>query len=170
MAENTISFLWDILSHLNAFIDFAPAKNGFSGEKIVFLFAIRAFICYDGGQSIKHERARSAKVKTMRKNYHKLVRDRIPAIIRRNGGIASVRILSGDDYQPALKAKLAEETDEYLRDETAEELADILEVVYALAACHGLTADELERLREEKAETRGGFAERVFLDFTEDQS
>lgn len=44
-----------------------------------------------------------------------------------------------------------------------EELADMLEVIRALAVIHGATWEELEALREKKAEARGGFQERVYL-------
>ena len=66
-----------------------------------------------------------------------------------------------------LKLKLAEESAEYMKatdDETAlEELADLLEVIQALAATHGATEEQLELIRSQKAEQRGGFKERVYL-------
>ncbi|MNF04495.1 hypothetical protein D3C80_2040220 [compost metagenome] len=43
------------------------------------------------------------------------------------------------------------------------ELADLLEVIRALAAVHGATWEQLEALREGKAAARGGFRERVYL-------
>ena len=66
--------------------------------------------------------------------YNKLVRDKIPQIIEEKGGKAEIRILSDEEYRTFLEAKLDEEVAEYHRDQCAEELADILEVVYALAA------------------------------------
>lgn len=63
--------------------------------------------------------------------------------------------------------KLKEESEEYFAakssKESLEELADILEVIRALAVVHGETWEELEALREKKAEARGGFQERVYL-------
>jgi len=56
-----------------------------------------------------------------------------------------------------LRHKLTEEVDEFLMSQDPEELADILEVLYALADCLGLDAAGLEALRREKAERRGGF-------------
>ncbi|WP_127532982.1 nucleoside triphosphate pyrophosphohydrolase [Paenibacillus kobensis] len=99
--------------------------------------------------------------------YNKLVRDRIPQIIEAKGKTGRTRILDEVEYHTQLKLKLSEETTEYLRaentEEALEELSDILEVVRALAAAHGASWEELEALREQKAEKRGGFEERVFL-------
>ena len=95
--------------------------------------------------------------------YNKLVRDKIPEIIERNGGKAVFRILEDEEYRAFLEAKLDEEVGEYHRDKNAEELADILEVVYALASAIGVTAEELMRITQKKRETRGAFRDRVFL-------
>lgn len=48
--------------------------------------------------------------------------------------------------------------------ETAlEELADVLEIIHALAECHGSSIERVEQIRAEKAEKRGGFKEKIFL-------
>ncbi len=99
--------------------------------------------------------------------YNKLVRDKIPEIIAASGKRLRTRVLAQDEYVMQLKIKLAEESAEYLKatdDETAlEELADLLEVIHALAEEHGATWDELELMRRKKADQRGGFKERVYL-------
>ncbi|GGK90930.1 nucleoside triphosphate pyrophosphohydrolase [Deinococcus radiotolerans] len=87
----------------------------------------------------------------------KLVRDRIPELF---GG--QIRTLTEGEYRAALRAKLEEEVAEYLNAGEAEELADVLEVLRALAALHGLSPEELEALRRAKADARGGFAGRVW--------
>ena len=69
--------------------------------------------------------------------YNKLVRDKIPKIIEDSGKSATIRILSDSEYVNALETKLDEEVGEYHRDKSVEELADILEVIYALAATCG---------------------------------
>ena len=97
------------------------------------------------------------------KTYNKLVRDGIPAIIEATGGACEIETLSEDAYLRALDDKLSEELAEYRADHSAEELADLLEVIYACAAARGYTAAELEALRAEKAARRGGFAHRIFL-------
>ncbi len=95
--------------------------------------------------------------------YNKLVRDKIPSIIRACGEEPRVRILEGEEYAACLEAKLDEEVGEYHRDKNAEELADILEVVFALGASLGLSQQELLALRQEKKEKRGSFDGRIFL-------
>ena len=95
--------------------------------------------------------------------YNKLVRDKIPEIIAANGQNAKYRILSDEEYLACLEAKLDEEVGEYHRDKTAEELADILEVVYALAATAGCSRERLMDIYQKKHEARGGFENRIFL-------
>lgn len=92
----------------------------------------------------------------------KLVRDKIPQIIR-SGGQEPVTYTAGpEEYRTRLRDKLREEVKEYLdSDDDPEELADILEVCYALAGLTGTDPCQLERLRASKAEERGGFAGRV---------
>ena len=96
--------------------------------------------------------------------YNKLVRDKIPEIIEDNGGKAEIRILSDEEYRIFLEAKLDEEVGEYHRDKTAEELADILEVVYALAASIGCSQEELQTIYQKKHEERGGFDRKLLLE------
>lgn len=95
--------------------------------------------------------------------YHKLVRDKIPHLIRNGGETPLVRILEGEEYHRLLEAKLDEEVGEYHRDKTPEELADILEVVLALAEATGCSREELEEIYRKKHSERGGFAERIYL-------
>jgi predicted house-cleaning noncanonical NTP pyrophosphatase (MazG superfamily) len=93
----------------------------------------------------------------------KLVRDRIPDIIRASGRTPRTRVADPAEYTGLLRAKLSEEVAEYMASGDPSELADILEVVHALAALDGLTPADLERLRAEKATERGGFAGRHVL-------
>ena len=101
------------------------------------------------------------------KEHNKLIRDYIPQIIESNGGKAKIRTLSDEEYARCLESKLDEEVGEYHLDKTVEELADILEVVYALAATLGCSREELERIYQEKHHMRGGFEQRLFLISTE---
>lgn len=101
--------------------------------------------------------------------YDKLVRDRIPEIIREGGNSCTVRVLSGGEYLQRVDAKLDEELAEYHKDQNVEELADLLEVIYAAARARGCSPQELERLRVEKAQRRGGFEKGLLLlEVTED--
>ena len=93
----------------------------------------------------------------------KLVRDRIPEIIEKSGEIPHIRILAEEEYHRCLETKLDEEVAEFHADQNAEELADILEVVYALAESMGCTREELFTCYEKKHAERGGFQRRIFL-------
>jgi predicted house-cleaning noncanonical NTP pyrophosphatase (MazG superfamily) len=97
----------------------------------------------------------------------KLVRDRIPDLIRAEGGTRTVETLGADDYRAALRAQLVEEAGEAAAargDEAlTEELADVLEVVDALLAAHGLDAATVREVQARKRAARGGFARRLHL-------
>ena len=95
--------------------------------------------------------------------YNKLVRDKIPQIIREQGEMPYIRILEKEEYTAHLEEKLDEEVQEFHRDKNLEELADILEVVYALAEDLGHSRQALEECYDRKHEKRGGFRDRVFL-------
>lgn len=96
--------------------------------------------------------------------HNKLVRDLIPAIIEASGKTCVTRILSDEEYLAALDAKLTEELAEYQADKSMEELADLLEVMMAVAEARGHSFAEVEAVRKAKAEKRGGFRERIFLE------
>lgn len=103
--------------------------------------------------------------------HRKLVRDLIPAIITANGGTAVSRVLEPDEYRAALHAKLAEESAELRTAAPAEqlgELADLLDVVKALAADAGHTLDQVIDAAAAKTAKRGGFTSRLWLEETRD--
>ena len=83
--------------------------------------------------------------------------------LRLTGKKSTHKILTADEYAVELTKKLVEEVEEYKKDKNTDELADIMEVVYALARLHSCTAEELEKIRAEKAEKRGGFEKKIFL-------
>lgn len=99
----------------------------------------------------------------MSTRYNKLVRDKIPAILHAKGLQYNAKTLSPAEYAIALEQKLQEEVQEYLTDKNGEELADILEVVYALAESLGISPEALQKIREHKAGERGAFKDKVFL-------
>lgn len=100
------------------------------------------------------------------KEFNKLVRDLIPDIIRGNGEFCETEILSDEQFLIELNTKLGEEVAEYLQSGEIEELADILEVILAVLNTKGLSVDDLERIRQEKANKRGGFEKKIFLKTT----
>lgn len=95
--------------------------------------------------------------------YNKLVRDRIPDIIRAQGEIPIFRVMEDEEYAYRLREKLMEEVQEFQNDENLEELADILEVVFALAESLGYSKEELMACCKEKHERRGGFQYKILL-------
>lgn len=96
--------------------------------------------------------------------YNKLVRDNIPNICISNNQTPKYRVLDDSEYQAALCKKLKEETKEYLISKDKEELADILEVVEALAKFQGASLEELLKIKERKAEKNGKFEKKYFLE------
>lgn len=100
--------------------------------------------------------------------YNKLVRDQIPEIIRCQGARPVIRVLDDGEYTRCLEEKLDEEVAEYHRDRNLEELADILEVVFALAEDLGASRELLMKVYQAKHDERGGFADRLFLIAKED--
>ena len=98
------------------------------------------------------------------KTYKKLVRDKIPDIILKEGSLPTTRILDDKEYIKALNKKLMEEVKEYLGAENIEEMVDILEVIRAILDYREVTYEEIEEKRIKKAKKRGAFKDRVFLE------
>lgn len=92
--------------------------------------------------------------------YCKLVRDKIPQII---GERAIIDTLSDEEFPIFLERKLDEEVREYHESKDSEELADILEVLMALAKSKGLSFEDLIALQRDKAEKKGAFTKKIFL-------
>ena len=88
----------------------------------------------------------------------KLVRDKIPDVIRSKGDTPITRTASREEYHQALDDKLTEEIREWRESGDPEELADVMEVVHALANTRGISASQLEEMRAAKHEERGGFS------------
>jgi len=102
------------------------------------------------------------------KHYNKLVRDKIPLIIEKTGNTFETDVLGQKEYEEKLKEKLNEELDEFFsatQEEVIGEIADILEVLYAIAETKGINVEELENVRLRKKDERGGFKERILLKY-----
>ena len=95
--------------------------------------------------------------------YNKLVRDKVPEIIEASGKICETEILSDEEYLQMLDKKLDEELAEYHQEQNIEELADLLEVLYATAKARGYSIEELEQVRVDKKKARGGFDMKILL-------
>ena len=106
----------------------------------------------------------------MRLDYHKLVRDGIPRIIEAGGGQPVTRVLDRAGYLAALRAKLVEEAEEARAapdGQLGSELADVLEVLRALAAAHGMSWEDVVAEAARKRDERDGFDRRIFLEYVE---
>ena len=95
--------------------------------------------------------------------YNKLVRDKIPERIEASGKTCETGILSDEEYLQMLDKKLEEELAEYHQEQNIEELADLLEVLYATAKVRGYSIEELEHVRIEKQKACGGFDKKILL-------
>ncbi len=100
--------------------------------------------------------------------FDKLVRDNIPNIIKEKYNKKPIfYAVDGGEYRKRLDDKLQEEVSEFLQDDNVEELADILEVIYAICDYKKITKQDLENCRLKKAQERGAFKDKIILDRVE---
>lgn len=103
----------------------------------------------------------------MERVYNKLVRDNIPNIIKEKGETPVTRILDDTTYKSELEKKLYEEYQEVLEssgDNRAEELADMLEIIKALAKLENKSLQDIINIADNKNVKRGAFEEKIFLE------
>ncbi len=94
----------------------------------------------------------------------KLIRDKIPAIMAEKWQTANTYIANNDEYWERLKDKLLEEAQEVIEEwNIPEELADLTEVIHAICSARWISLEEVEKIRQEKREKRGGFEEKIIL-------
>ena len=107
----------------------------------------------------------------MKKEYNKLVRDRIPEILLEAGLNFEISTLSETEYRQLLRQKIIEEAQE-LAESNAEhlltELADLYEVLDALIETYGLSLDAILKKQKQRRLERGGFKQRIQLLWTEE--
>ena len=105
-----------------------------------------------------------------KKIFNKLVRDRIPEIIKNNGEVPEIETLDDLTYNEMLYEKLLEECNEFLNaednKEKVEEVADIMEVLYAIMDTLDVSKENIENIRLDKAEKRGAFKKKILLKST----
>ncbi|MDD3662446.1 MAG: nucleoside triphosphate pyrophosphohydrolase [Candidatus Pacebacteria bacterium] len=95
--------------------------------------------------------------------YNKLVRDKIPEIIEADNEKCEIEVLSDEKYLEMIDAKLDEEIAEYHQDKNLEELADLMEVIFAATRARGYSIEELEAVRVAKESKCGGFHKKILL-------
>ena len=104
--------------------------------------------------------------------YNKLVRDRIPEIIGKDGKKPKTRVLGEEEYRLELLRKIVEEAEEVVKTEgnkekLTKEIGDILELIDYFIKVFGLDREGVEKTRRERRESRGGFDKKIFLEYVE---
>ena len=107
-------------------------------------------------------------MKTMHRRTQTLIRDKIPDIIRADGRVPVITVLTGPKLIEALEAKLMEEFGEYKEatgtHEKLVELGDILEAVLSIAHQLGMHEHDLLALCMKKREQHGAFLKGYFYE------
>ena len=94
----------------------------------------------------------------------KLVRDKIPQIIAKSGKVAEYEVITDEkEFENLLHQKLLEEAQEYVASGSAEEICDILEVLYAIMDMKKWDMEYIEDKRRDKVRRNGAFTERILL-------
>lgn len=101
------------------------------------------------------------------KTYNKLVRDKIPTIIKENGSKCKFHIADQQEFEEKLYEKLQEELVEFVGKPSAEEIADMLEVIETIAKLHNINLEQIKVEKIKKRKNRGGFSERIILESTD---
>ena len=108
-----------------------------------------------------------------RKTYNKLIRDKIPEIIRKNNAVPKISELNDEQFKIALKEKLAEEAKELLEAKTQEEilneLSDVLQLIESIAINNNLSVSDIEKQKEKKKQERGAFEKKLYLEYVDEQ-
>ena len=97
------------------------------------------------------------------KVYDKLVRDRIPKIIESSGNKCEIEVVSDEVALEYLYKKLNEEVSELLEDKNLDEIADVMEVLFAIGSKYGYSEENVLGRRNEKKDVRGGFEDNLIL-------
>ena len=93
----------------------------------------------------------------------KLVRDKIPEIIRKDGTSCEFVTMKQDEYRRRLCDKMREELDEFSSEPSLEEAADMYEVFLAILEEWGYPWPDVIREAAWKRRERGGFSEKILL-------
>ena len=106
-----------------------------------------------------------------RYTYNKLVRDNIPENIEKDiGKKCKYRVLNDEEYLVELNKKVIEEANEFIENNSIEELGDLLEVLNAIMKVKGYKMDEVNTIMKEKQDKRGAFSNKIYLEYVDEQN
>jgi len=105
----------------------------------------------------------------MKKRYDKLVRDRIPKIIKEDGHECKYHEATDKELEAKLCDKLREETHEFFQNPCAEEMADILEILDEIRRYYNIQLSDVKYQKESKLVNRGGFTKKYILEWTKEK-
>ena len=107
---------------------------------------------------------------TFRYEYNKLVRDKIPEDIDSEPGRkCKYRILNDEDYLKELNRKVLEEANEFIEENSIEELGDLMEVIKAIMQLKGYNIEEVNIAMKIKEDKKGAFKNRIFLEYVDEE-
>ena len=142
---------WAIISYMEQ-SDYVFASNGFH-TILLSEFLGKWFEAYD------YEPAQDKTSKV----YNKIIRDNMQELIESDCKSAEFSIVKGKEKMQALKNKLLEEANEFAETGHISELADVLEVIYAICHENEKTIEDIEKMRVKKKDLKGGFEKGLFL-------
>ncbi len=98
---------------------------------------------------------------------NKLVRDKVPSLVTKDGGSYSLKLLSPLEHKHEITKKLFEELEEYheanSKESAIEELVDMVELIYSALKLHDVSIEEFELIRKEKKKLKGSFEKGIYL-------
>lgn len=101
--------------------------------------------------------------------YNKLVRDNIPDEINsKEGKKAKYRILNEKEYIEELNKKIIEESNEFIEENSIEELADVMEVIESIMKFKNISWEQVKDIQESKRNEKGGFEDKIYLEYVEE--
>ena len=107
---------------------------------------------------------------TFRYEYNKLVRDKIPEDIDSEPGRkCKYRILNDEDYLKELNRKVLEEANEFIEENSIEELGDLMEVIKAIMQLKGYNIEEVNIAMKIKEHKKGAFNNKIFLEYVDEE-